>query len=135
MTRLCVDTSAYSHFRRGEPTVTRHLDHASWVGVPSVVVGELWTGFLLGSRFENNVADLDEFLSHPMVELLSIDAEVAQIYGEIVVDLRNNGRPVPTNDIWIAATAARAGGAVLTFDDHFREINRTGTVILSAQNE
>ena len=130
MTRFCLDTSAYSNFRRGEPRVVEHVDRAEWIGVPSVVVGELWAGFLLGTRTEENVRELGEFLDHPVVEVVSVTEDVARIYGEIVVDLRSRGRPVPTNDIWIAATAARAGASILTFDDHFRDIARVGSLVL-----
>ena len=130
MTRICLDTSAYSNFRRGEPRVVNHLDHATWIGVPSVVVGELCAGFLLGARADENFDALGEFLGHPVVDVLSITEEVARIYGEIFMDLRQRGRPLPTNDIWIAATAARAGASVLTFDDHFREIARIGSLVL-----
>ena len=130
MTRFCLDTSAYSNFRRGEPRVVEHLDRAEWIGVPSVVVGELWAGFLLGTRTEENVSDLAEFLNHPVVETVPITEDVARIYGEILVDLRSAGRPLPTNDIWIAATAARAGASILSFDDHFRGIARVGSLVL-----
>ena len=64
------------------------------------------------------------------MDVLSITEDVARIYGEIFVDLRRRGRPLPTNDIWIAATAARMGATVLTFDDHFREIVRVGSLVL-----
>lgn len=131
MTRICLDTSAYSNFRRGEPRVVEHLDRAQSAIVPSVVLGELWTGFLLGSRTDENVRELDEFLDHAIVESSTVDAEVARIYGEIVADLRNKGRPLPTNDIWIAASAAREGATVLTFDEHFREIARVGSIVLA----
>ena len=130
MTRICIDTSAYSNFRREEPRAVEHLDRATWIGVPSVVVGELCTGFLLGTRADENFDALGEFLDHPLVDVLSITEDVARIYGEIFVDLRRRGRPLPTNDIWIAATAARAGATVLTFDDHFREIVRVGSLVL-----
>ena len=130
MTRLCVDTSAYSNFRRGEPRVVRQMDRADWIGVPSVVVGELWAGFLLGTRSEQNADELGEFLNHPVVEVIAIDRDVAQMYGEIFVELRESGRPLPTNDIWIAATAVRTGAAVLTFDRHFRDIGRVGSIVL-----
>lgn len=131
MNRICLDTSAYSNFRRGEPRVVAHLDRADWVGVPSVVVGELWAGFQIGARIDENASEIDEFLSHSVVETLPVDTVVARIYGEIFADLRRKGRPLPTNDVWIAATAARAGAAVLTFDGHFRDIARVGSIILT----
>lgn len=131
MSRVCVDTSAYSHFRRGQPLVVDLIDHADWVGVPSIVVGELWAGFLLGRRTEMNVAELSEFLSAPVTEVVDVDEDVARIYGEIVVELRTKGTPLPTNDIWIAAAAARSGATVLTYDAHFLEIGRIGTQVLT----
>lgn len=130
MTRLCLDTSAYGNFRRGESRVVEHLDRAEWVGVPSVVIGELRAGFLIGSRTDENIDELEEFLRHPSVEVVVVDENVAQIYGEIFSDLRARGRPLPTNDIWIAASAARAGATLLTFDAHFREVARVGTLVL-----
>ncbi len=132
MSRYCIDTSAYTHFKRGDAQVVDLLDAADWLGVPTIALGELWLGFLLGGRFDKNVADLEEFLANPAVHELAVDRSVAQIYAEIVAALRKAGRPLPTNDIWIAATAARAGATVLTFDEHFRGIERVGTVILPA---
>ena len=131
MTRVCLDTSAYSNYRRGRPAVVNEIDRADWIGVPCVVLGEVWAGFMAGKRAERNVAELEEFLAEPIVEVLAIDADVARIYGEIVVDLRHKGRPLPTNDIWIAATAARAGASVLTFDAHFLEVDRVGAQVLA----
>lgn len=130
MTRLCLDTSAYSNFRRGESQVVEHVDRAEWVGVPSIVIGELRAGFLIGSRTDENIGELEEFLSHSAVEIVPVDENVAQIYGEIFADLRARGRPLPTNDIWIAASAVRAGATLLTFDMHFREVARVGALVL-----
>ena len=130
MTRLCLDTSAYSNFQRGYPDVVEHIDRAEWIGVPSVVLGELWVGFFLGGQADRNARELAEFLDHPVVEVLGSDGDVARIYGEIVVDLRKKGTPLPTNDVWIAAAAARADATVLTFDAHFREIARVGALVL-----
>lgn len=131
MTRVCLDTSAYSNYRRGQPAVVDEIDRADWIGVPSVVLGEIWAGFMAGRRAERNVAELEEFLVDPVVEVLPIDRDVARIYGEIVTDLRHKGRPLPTNDIWIAAAAARAGASVLTFDTHFLEVDRVGAHVLA----
>lgn len=130
MSRYCLDTSAYSHFKRGEPRITRLVDEAEWLGLPAVALGELRVGFLLGGQAERNEAELREFLAHPVVEELPVDREVSRHYAEMVVDLRRAGTPLPTNDVWIAAAAARAGALVLTFDPHFREIKRVGSLVL-----
>ena len=107
-----------------------HIDRAQWIGVPSIVLGELWAGFLSGTRADENEAQLGKFLAHPVVDVLSTDASVARIYGEIFADLRKSGRPLPTNDLWVAATAVRAGAIVLTFDTQFEAITRVGSLIL-----
>jgi predicted nucleic acid-binding protein len=131
LSRYCLDTSAYSHFKRGEERVVSLLEGAEWIGVPSIVLGELWMGFLAGGRVERNVAELREFLANPVVNELVVDGEVARVYAEIAVALRRAGTPIPTNDIWIAATAANVGAIVLTHDDHFDQIQRVGSLILS----
>ena len=131
MSRYCLDTSAYSHFKRGEERVVSLLESAEWIGVPSIVLGELWMGFLAGSRAERNVAELREFLANPVVNELVVDADVARVYAEIAIALRRAGTPIPTNDIWIAAAAANVGAIVLTHDDHFDQIKRVSSLILS----
>ncbi|MHB1192822.1 MAG: PIN domain-containing protein [Longimicrobiales bacterium] len=130
MSRYCVDTSAYSRFMRGDRRVVKLLDQAEWIGVPAVTLGELRTGFLLGGQRERNEAELREFLANPTVRVLPVDDETSRHCAEIVCDLRRAGTPLPTNDIWIGATAARAGALVLTFDGHFGKIGRVGSLVL-----
>jgi predicted nucleic acid-binding protein len=130
MSRYCLDTVAYSHLKRGESRITDLLDRAEWIGVPVIVIGELCAGFAKGSRLQRNLRELDEFLSLPVVETLPVDRQTAEVFGEIVEDLRQRGRPIPVNDIWIAATCARAGATLLTWDPHFREIPRIGMMLL-----
>ena len=132
MNRLCLDTSAYSNFQRGHSQAVDCIDQADWIGVPTVVRGELWAGFLLGSQADRNAQALALFLDHAAVETLDVDGNVARIYGEIFAELRKNGTPLPTNDIWIAATAINAGATVLTFDAHFRGIARAAVLVLEA---
>ena len=134
MSSYCLDTSAYSNFRRGHEELVSLIDQADWIGVSTVTMGELRTGFLLGSRHQRNESELDEFLANPVVEVLQVDAEASRHYAEIVADLRRAGTPLPTNDIWIAATAARHGAAVLTCDEHFERIARVGTVLFDASS-
>jgi len=130
MSRYCLDTVAYSHFKRGEARITRMLDRAEWIGVPVIVVGELCAGFAKGSRAEKNLEELDEFLASPVVETLPVDRRIAEMFGEIIEELRRVGRPIPVNDVWIAATCARTGATLLTWDGHFRLIPRVGTMVL-----
>ena len=129
MSRYCLDTSAYGHFQRGDPDVVQLLDRAEWIGVPAITLGELRTGFLLGARRDRNEAELRDFLASPVVTALEVDDEVSRHYAEIVADLRHAGTPLPTNDVWIAATAARAGALVVTFDNHFEKIARVGSLV------
>ena len=130
MNRLCLDTSAYSNFQRGHRQAVECMDQADWIGVPTVVRGELWAGFLLGDQADRNAQALALFLDHAAVETLDVDGKVARIYGEIFAELRGKGTSLPTNDIWIAATAINAGSTVLTFDAHFREIARVAVLVL-----
>jgi tRNA(fMet)-specific endonuclease VapC len=130
VSRLCLDTSAYSQFKRGHEPVVEIIDAAEWIGVSAVVLGELRTGFALGKREQTNERELASFLRSPVVHVVDVDTEVSRIYAEIVVALRRAGTPVPTNDIWIAAAAAREGATVLTYDEHFRVIGRIGSRVL-----
>lgn len=133
MSRYCLDTSAYSLFQRGDARALALLDAADWVGVPAIVLGELHAGFQLGAKREENERTLSEFLANPSVDVLSVDDDVSRHYADIVVDLRRAGTPIPTNDIWIAATAARAGAAVLSDDAHFTAIDRVGSITITGR--
>lgn len=130
--RFCLDTSAYSQFKRGDPQVVELIDRAEWLGVPVIVLGELTVGFRQGSRAVANQAELDRFVANPAVEVLPVTDDVVGLYADIVLDLKKAGTPLPANDIWIAAVAARHGAAVLTYDIHFRSIARVGATILTA---
>jgi tRNA(fMet)-specific endonuclease VapC len=130
LSAYCLDTSAYSNFRRGNEEVATLLDRAELVGVSTIALGELRTGFLLGARRQRNEAELEEFLDNPAVEVLQVDSETSRHYAEIVAELRRAGTPLPTNDIWIAAGAARNGATVLTCDEHFERIARVGSVVV-----
>ena len=131
MSRYCLDTSAYSHLKRGDAAIVGLLDSAEWIGVPSIVIGELWVGFLGGDNAQRNEVELAEFMANPAVEEIVVDSRIGRIYGEIVGTLRRAGTPVPTNDIWIAAAAAAEGASVLTYDDHFALVQRVGSILLS----
>lgn len=87
-----------------------------------MVLGELCSGFRAGNRWAENVALLQQFLGKPSVRVLPITYETALRYAEIDVFLRRKGRPIPRNDVWIAASALEHGLQLLTLDLHFSEI-------------
>lgn len=130
--RICLDTSAYSHFKRSDPQVVDLIDRADWLGVPVVVLGELAVGFRQGKRRHENQSALEEFLANPVVDVLPVEEDMASIYADIVLDLKKAGTPLPANDIWIATVAVRHGATVLTYDQHFGSIARVGATILTA---
>lgn len=130
MTRYCLDTSAYSRFKLGEPAVTELIDSAFYVCLPSIAVGELLAGFRLGAHERRNTTELWDFLADPAADVLDVDVHVAERYSLIYADLRRIGTPIPTNDMWIAATASANGTTILTFDDHFSAIPDVPSLVL-----
>jgi tRNA(fMet)-specific endonuclease VapC len=131
MSRLCLDTSAYSQFKRGHPPAVEAIRSAREVGMPVITLGELRTGFILGAHASRNEQELATFLAQPVVRVLEVDDDASRVYADLVADLKRRGTPVPTNDIWIAALAVREGLSVLTYDVHFELFRRAGVQLLS----
>lgn len=113
MGRVLLDTSAYSALRRGRNDILATIQEAEEIYVNAVVLGGLHTGFLGGARGAENRRILKRFLRAPL----------ARHYAVIANDLRRAGTPVPTNDIWIAATAMEHG-LELTTDSHYAHVRQ-----------
>ena len=122
MSRLVLDTSAFSHLRAGHREVLESVAAAEIIFFPVTALGELEAGFQLGGRVHENRVALADFLAEPFVSVAPTSVEVALRYGEIFSQLRRAGTPIPTNDIWIAATTIDCGGQLLTFDQHFAKV-------------
>ena len=122
MTRLLIDTNIYSNALRGDKSVVLNLRKAQLIGISCICIGELLSGFKGGEKEHLNKIDLDEFLDSPRVEIYSLDVETADFYAQILDVLRKKGTPIPTNDIWIAATAFQNGLKIYTMDSHFKKI-------------
>jgi tRNA(fMet)-specific endonuclease VapC len=119
---VLLDTSAYSALRRGHQPVLDVMRRSETVAVSAVVLGELYSGFRTGNRWAENTAQLAQFLSKPSVRVLDVTEETALRYAEVDVYLRKKGRPIPRNDVWIAAVALEHGLQLLTLDDRFRDV-------------
>jgi len=118
-----VDTNILSDLFRGEPSVRGFLSEFESIYVPVTVLGELLFGFVLGSREMENRRRLDQFLSQRSVEILPVSPSVAEHYASVMASLRRNGTPLPTNDVWIAATACAEKVPLISRDRHFSKIN------------
>jgi tRNA(fMet)-specific endonuclease VapC len=122
VSRILLDTSAYSAILRGDMRIARVMQEADEIAINAIVLGELKAGFRKGRHRERNEQELAEFLASPRARVLGLDEETADRYAVILDSLRSAGNPIPTNDVWIAATAMQHGFRILTTDQHFRKI-------------
>lgn len=120
--KLVLDTNAYCLCDVGHNQALDLLEEADSLHMPVIVYGELYYGFKFGKRFEQNLKRLDQFLHQFDVSLIEVNLDVARKFGDIYAHLRKIGRPVPTNDLWIAACTMSIGGVLLTADKHFQSV-------------
>jgi len=118
-----LDTNIIKHFLAGDPDTIEAFRRARRLCINTVVLAELLTGFALGSRPDANRRLLSRLLSSPRVSLLTMGPETAEHYADICTRLRRKGRPIPTNDMWIAASAREHGLVLFTRDAHFQEVD------------
>jgi tRNA(fMet)-specific endonuclease VapC len=121
--KIMLDTSAYVGFKRNTAEAVEIIVKSELIVFSPVVVGELMFGFRNGTRFKENMDDLDRFLDHEAVDLLPIGKITSDRYSRIAAKLKQQGTPIPTNDIWIAAQAMEHGAELITSDRHFDKIS------------
>ncbi|HEX8831103.1 MAG TPA: type II toxin-antitoxin system VapC family toxin [Longimicrobium sp.] len=117
---VLLDTSVIVAYFRGDTAVQRVFGSAGRVFVPSIAMGELFLGAERSNQREAKLAQAEAFAAGTTV--LACDLETARQYGEIQHQLRRKGRPIPENDVWIAAIAQQHELPVATRDAHFQEI-------------
>ena len=122
MTAILIGTSAYSRAKQNFEPAVKSLRGAERICISSVVLGELRAGFLGGTKMDINEQELIEFISSPRVEILPIDDDTSVFYAKITDGLKRAGTTIPSNDVWIAATAMQHGLILLTADAHFQRI-------------
>ena len=115
--RILLDTSVAIALLSGDAAVTERLLQAREVYLPIIALGELYLGALKSQRMNENVARIDELASG--VGLRGCDMETARGYATIKNRLRIQGKPIPENDVWIAAIARQHGLTLVTRDAHF----------------
>lgn len=123
--RFLLDTNIVIAIFAQDASVQRHLAAADEVFVPSIVLGEVYFGARKSARVEANLARIDEFVDSNVI--LACDTATAQHYGAIKHTLRVKGRPLPDNDIWIAAIAQQNDLILVTRDAHFNDVDALTT--------
>lgn len=128
--KAVLDTNTYCMCDIGNEIALSVLEGVTAFFLPAIVYGELYYGFRHGKRFEENMKHLEKFISQFNVDIIDITADVAKKFGDIYASLRKKGKPIPTNDIWIAACCMEVGGTLITVDEHFRAVEQIQTRFL-----
>jgi tRNA(fMet)-specific endonuclease VapC len=117
--RIALDTNRYVDLCKGSDETVRLVSTAEAVFLPFVVVGELRAGFVLGKRTVANERVLRRFLLKPGVSVLYPDEQTTHHYAAAYRQLRVQGTPIPTNDLWIAALVLQHNLRLHDRDRHF----------------
>lgn len=122
MKKVILDTNAYTKLLAGEEDVLDAISVAETVYMSVFVLGELYAGFIGGTKEPENKETLQRFLLKPSVKILNATSETAEVFGLVKSNLGSAGTPLPINDIWIAAHGIETGSVVITYDAHFKKI-------------
>jgi tRNA(fMet)-specific endonuclease VapC len=117
--RLALDTNRYVDLCKGAEATVRLVSTAQAVFLPFVVVAELRAGFVLGKRTAENERVLRRFLLKPDVAVLFADEQTTHHYAAAYRQLRVQGTPIPTSDLWIAALVLQHNLQLHDRDRHF----------------
>ena len=117
--RVAIDTNRYVDLCKGAAETLEVLETADEVILPFVVLAELRAGFLLGRRQADNERALHRLLLKDGVEVLYADDQTTHHYATLFRQLRKQGTPIPTNDLWLAALVVQHNLALHARDRHF----------------
>ena len=120
--RLAIDTNRYRDLCDGKRDVVERLETAEAIFVPFVVLAELRAGFAAGTKGKVNERVLHRFLAQPGVEILHTSDATTRSYAALYRQLRAQGTPIPTNDLWIAAIVLEHALALYSRDAHFQAL-------------
>ena len=120
--RFLVDTNFVIAFINGDARAAEIMASADEVFFATVVLGELFYGAFKSNKQDENLSRIADFAANTTV--LVCDTETSRQYGIVKNELRMKGRPIPENDVWIAAFACQHQLTLLTRDDHFAGVDR-----------
>lgn len=122
--KILIDTNRYRDFCERVDQVVERFARAEEIFVPFIVLAELRAGFLFGTLARQNESVLIRFLNCPRVRVLYPDEGTTHFFARVFAQLRVQGTPIPTNDIWIAALALQHDLLLDSRDDHFRLLSQ-----------
>jgi tRNA(fMet)-specific endonuclease VapC len=117
--RVAVDTNRYVDLCKGVAETLQILETADVLILPFVVLAELRAGFVLGRRQADNERALHKLLLKDGVDVLYSDDQTTRHYAAVFRQLRKQGTPIPTNDMWLAALVLQHNLALHARDRHF----------------
>jgi len=120
MKKILPDTNAMTRLFDGDERILSALAGAETVFLSVFVLGELYAGFKAGHKEKQNRDVIRRFLDKATV--LDATHETAEVYAQVKSALKKAGRPIPINDVWIAAQALETGAVLLTHDSHFQAV-------------
>lgn len=119
MRPILLDTNAYASFKRNEAEIIEIVQHAALICISPIIIGELLAGFDGGNRAKQNKIELKKFLESSRIVVYPLTPDTSHFFSQIYCSLKNKGKPIPTNDMWIASQALEHGCVVCTHDKHF----------------
>ena len=123
MRQILLDTNAFRKYSEGDEAIEKLLETTRRVWLSPIVLGELLAGFKIGNKEASNLKWINKFLEQDGVEIPVISGKTSKVYAQVRYVLRKKGKPIPHNDMWIAAQAMETGAVLVTYDEkHFKEV-------------
>ena len=120
--RIVIDTNRYKDFCEGIKEAVDIIRKSSEIYIPFIVIAELRAGFACGKRGPENEQILSRFLNKERVKNLYADDGTTLVYANLFRQLRTQGTPIPTNDLWISALTVQHGLLLFGRDKHFKNL-------------
>lgn len=123
MRPVLFDTNAYVSFKKNDTAIIEVVQLAESIFMSPIVIGELLAGFDWGNKSQQNKIELQKFLESSRIIIHPITLDTSHFFSQIYCSLKSKGKPIPTNDMWIASQALEHGCVVCTYDKHFSFID------------
>jgi len=119
--KIFLDSNIVIEIFAGNKLIADKISELPTFYISSIVLGELYVGINRVLNKTKHLNKLTEFLE--LCTVLDIDHITARFFGEITASLYKKGKPIPTNDIWIAATTKQYDLKLISRDKHFAEVD------------